>query len=495
MQFNNLDINPEVLEAASKLCVKRARGARLRANHEFVWWSDMISLLNFVVTTKVATAAVDKYGRVYINPTWWETLTAEQRAGVVAHEALHLIMKHGERIRAMGIDPSLGNIFADLEINDEPRLCELLDGSGGLLPARRLNGEKYYDMTDSLGMEFPVGKTLEWYYGEYRKNQTEQEDEDKSGPEGEPSNEKSDDASGSDTPQDESNAVDGESSGDGAGESDGNEYSDSDESSQKTSSDSDGNPNRNRQVANGDCGSGADGKPRDYELPPPGESGVGYEEEQMEVVRQQIAIRAKSLTEKERGNAPAGMLIFLEQLITPPKINWRRTFQSMFRNCDTWARGLFDTAYSERSRREIPGVLLPGDVEPVPNISMVFDTSGSMAASELQYAASEAQGIMRIVDAAAKIRYVCCDSKAYGVSPIKRISDIKVEGGGGTDMCVGINAVLEEKPRPNIIVIFTDGYTGWPDKAPRNTRLICCLVGDRVHDSAPDWLKTVRVED
>ena len=139
--------------------------------------------------------------------------------------------------------------------------------------------------------------------------------------------------------------------------------------------------------------------------------------------------------------------------------------------------------------------VLPGDVEPVPDISMVFDTSGSMAAAELQRAGSEAEGIMKTVDRESTIRYVCCDSKTYGVAPVKRIADIVVLGGGGTNMCVGIDAVLEEKPRPSIVVVFTDGYTGWPEKAPKNVRIICCLVGDRVDSDTPKWMKPVRVED
>tara|TARA_R100000808_G_scaffold10948_1_gene28664 strand:+ start:4115 stop:5581 length:1467 start_codon:yes stop_codon:yes gene_type:complete len=488
MQTQHIAPEEEVKLLAAQ-CLESTRSARLLAIHTFDWWFDIIGALDFIVEPKAGTAGVDKYCRVYINPTWWATLTTRQRAGVVAHEALHPLMRHMERMAALGLSPRLGNIFADMEINDEPKLIELLDGiAGGILPVwcNANHGWRYQLEVEGVWMDVPTGKTMEWYARYWKEQRDEQEEEeDKSGPEGEPGL-KSEEESDSTLPGDSSEQSD--DSDQGESDSGGSEDSSNDGSSGKGSSNSPG-------VANGDCGSGVDGQERGYELPPPDESGVGTLPEDQEVIRQKIAIKAKSLTEKQRGDAPAGMLILLEQLLTPPKINWKRTFMSMFRNCDTWARGQYDKSYRVRSRREMPDCILPGDVEPVPDIAMVFDTSGSMSGEELRAAGSEAQGIMRTIDPMAKITYCCCDSVSYGVSKLTRISDLKVEGGGGTDMRVGIKATMEQRPCPDIIVVFTDGWTDWPEKAPRNVRIICCLVGRWVDEDTPDWMRTVRVED
>tara|TARA_R110000824_G_scaffold109213_2_gene256690 strand:+ start:1176 stop:2681 length:1506 start_codon:yes stop_codon:yes gene_type:complete len=501
MQTKMMNMDEKTLELAAQYCLQLARGSRLLAINTFDWWSDAISTLEFVAEPRVNTASVDKNSRVYLNPEWWKSLeTHEQRAGIVAHEALHLIMKHYLRVPQLGLPPFIGNVLADMEINDESTLCKMLAGTNGILP-EFTDGEWRYriQLTDCF-LDVPVGQTLEWYAGQYHKQVQEQAEEQKeSQKEGEPGNESDD----SDSDSDESNSIDGEDasenssggsesseSGEDSGDGDGDGEGESDSESESGSG-----SGRPGEVGSGNCGSGADGQARDYELPPPSECGIGSEEEDLEIIRQQIAIKARSLTEKQRGDAPAGLLILLEELLEPPQVNWRRVFLSMFRNCHSWARGQYDTSYSTRSRREVPGCVLPGDVEPVPNISMVFDTSGSMAAPELQRAGSEAEGIMKTVDRESTIRYVCCDSRTYGVAPVKRIADIVVRGGGGTNMCNGIDAVLAEKPRPNIIVVFTDGYTPWPYKAPKNVRIICCLVGECVDSDTPNWMKTVRVED
>jgi predicted metal-dependent peptidase len=78
----------------------------------------------------------------------------------------------------------------------------------------------------------------------------------------------------------------------------------------------------------------------------------------------------------------------------------------------------------------------------------------------------------------------------------QNIRSLKVHGGGGTDMRIGIAAALESKPKPNIIVLFTDGYTEWPEQPlPGGVRLVVCLVGEHSCDvnTPPAWATVVKI--
>ena len=40
----------------------------------------------------------------------------------------------------------------------------------------------------------------------------------------------------------------------------------------------------------------------------------------------------------------------------------------------------------------------------------------------------------------------------------------QLKGGGGTDMVAGIEAALLNRPKPDSILVLTDGYTPFPEK-------------------------------
>jgi len=53
-------------------------------------------------------------------------------------------------------------------------------------------------------------------------------------------------------------------------------------------------------------------------------------------------------------------------------------------------------------------------------------------------------------------------------------------------MGAGIEAAGQLPPRPSITVVLTDGFSPWPDEAPRGMRVAVGLLGDDAPD-APDW--------
>jgi predicted metal-dependent peptidase len=69
---------------------------------------------------------------------------------------------------------------------------------------------------------------------------------------------------------------------------------------------------------------------------------------------------------------------------------------------------------------------------------------------------------------------------------------VELVGGGGTDMGAGIDAATALRPRPAVTVVLTDGFTPWPDRAPRGIRVVVALLGDEAPDG-PQWARAVRV--
>ena len=74
-----------------------------------------------------------------------------------------------------------------------------------------------------------------------------------------------------------------------------------------------------------------------------------------------------------------------------------------------------------------------------------------------------------------------------------------MQGGGGTDMRVGIKGAIEQGyPIPNIIIVMTDGYTPWPKRPVRGVKVVACIIDSNspsVVDAVPSWIKTVEVKD
>ena len=88
---------------------------------------------------------------------------------------------------------------------------------------------------------------------------------------------------------------------------------------------------------------------------------------------------------------------------------------------------------------------------------------------------------------------LACDAAVGATSRVRRVEDVQLVGGGGTDMRVGIAAAEVNQPHPDVIVVFTDGYTPWPDR-PTRARLVVAIIGtESTAEHTPDWATTVRV--
>lgn len=191
---------------------------------------------------------------------------------------------------------------------------------------------------------------------------------------------------------------------------------------------------------------------------------------------------------RARDDVPAGWLRWAEQVLEPA-VDWRRLLAAKIRHGLAHTAGRVDYTYRRPSRRALPGVVLPSLHRPLPAVSVVIDTSGSVTDGMLGQALAEVTGVLR---AAGRLTVISCDARAYRAQDVKRVAELRLGGGGGTDLREGFAAARARRPPPDLIIVITDGHTPWPDRPDARTRVIVCLLDAAAEP--PGWAETVRVD-
>ncbi|HVT78457.1 MAG TPA: VWA-like domain-containing protein [Acidimicrobiales bacterium] len=249
-------------------------------------------------------------------------------------------------------------------------------------------------------------------------------------------------------------------------------------------------------AGDGTCGSGADGIARPWELPDDDPSAPALDGAAAEVVRRMVATEAASYA-KSRGTVPGGMLRWAENELAPAKLDWRRVLGAAVRRAVAYKAGQVDYSYHKPGRRRIDRVVTPAMRKPIPNVAVVLDTSGSMSQADVAAALSELDGIVRRCGVRGEqLRLLCVDAAASAPVRVNSAADVKIVGGGGTDMRVGIAACEALRPQPDVIVVLTDGYTPWPTERGRARLIVCLIGGDKAATEAntPPGTTVVQVE-
>ena len=241
-----------------------------------------------------------------------------------------------------------------------------------------------------------------------------------------------------------------------------------------------------------DCGSGCDGRPRDWDggaAPPPW---------LRRLVQVQTAQSISEHAQREPGTVPAGLLRWAEQLLRPA-VDWRRALAAEIRMAVASIAGLVDYSYRRPSRRAsvVDGVILPTLRHPVPELAVVCDTSGSMSEDLLARALAEIDGLVRALGGRRGVPVLACDTVVHTVARVTSGSRVQLTGGGGTDMGAGIAAAVTRRPRPDVIVVLTDGYTPWPERPPPARVVVGLIRPDQAHGEwePPAWARTVKIRE
>jgi hypothetical protein len=245
-----------------------------------------------------------------------------------------------------------------------------------------------------------------------------------------------------------------------------------------------------------DCGSGADGLERGWDLGPDGAHGLSAQEQ--DAVRFRVAEGLKG----RPGSAPSTWERWAEQAFHPPQ-PWRELLGAAVRAAASGPGVGEDYTYGRPARRSagVPGVVLPSLRRRPPAVTVIIDTSGSVSDAELGSALLEVAAIGRSVGGRRDlVSVLSCDAAAGVAYPLCRAEGIPLLGGGGTDLREGFAKALRASPRPDVIVVLTDGQTPWPAKRPPCRTVVGLfprLAGideddpGYVPDAPPDWARVV----
>jgi predicted metal-dependent peptidase len=250
-------------------------------------------------------------------------------------------------------------------------------------------------------------------------------------------------------------------------------------------------------------GSCSDGRPRDWECPPPPEpdltaSGDGqYNESEvppgLDEYDQQIVIQKVAQSLKNRGEGAGGWQEFVDEILEPKLDPRRLIMRAVSKHVENiLAGGNGRYSYRRPSRRPSHGGLIrPRSFQPIPRITLIVDTSGSMSSSELGVAVGLVSKVLDGLRLRDGLQVVCGDTQVQSAEKIFDPSKIKLAGRGGTDMRTLVTAAVEEKPEPDLILLVTDGWTPWPEQTKMPV-VACITPGGKTH-GIPAHIETVQL--
>lgn len=423
--------------------------ARLHAVHVLMpYLATAVFRLQPWAVDGLGTFGVDGAWRVYLDPDRLDAWGVPATAGVLLHEVGHALRDHAGQAELLGgdLDRHAWNWCGDAAINDD------LVAAGVPLPGRPvLPG----DLRDADGAPMAPGGTALAYYDALPRVATAE--------------------AGAARAPGTVVVADPEPGGEvvrGA---------------------------RRPASAGASCGAVAGGVAHAVALPA-GAAAVSPTEQRL--TRHAVAVeitRAAERASRTRGTVPAGLRRWAGEELAPAQVPWQQVLRGAVRRGLAHAAGALDTTYARPSRRRVPGVVLPGHRRPVPAVAVVVDTSASMGTDALGAVLAEVEDLARRSGATGqRLRVLTVDAAVHEVRSVSRAAEVVLRGGGGTDLTPGLHAAVGGTPRPDVVVVCTDGFTPWPVEPPGRARWIVVLVHERGHDrpappDPPGWAEVVEV--
>lgn len=369
------------------------------------------------------TMGVTAKGVLYVNPKAFDAWSQGEVAAALIHEAQHLLMDHNGRRAVLHAEPQLWNIAADMAINSA--IVEGLSKNHAPTPTTVRFPKGYGILPEKLDPPLPAGLCAEDYYFRLKEMVKEVEVHVCCGS-----------GSGNPLPNEP-----GDSSAVGGGKA------------------------------------GGEGEERDR-------GAGGRSESELASMRRQVAQQVQEASAKAPGSVPGHLLRWAEEALRPPTVRWQDRLARACRSSITYRAGVHDYHYQRPSRRQ-PGVgsgvghpVLPSMRMPVPRVAVAVDTSGSMGQAEIHTALSELSGVIRATGT--QVDFLACDAAVHGVTSVRDWREVRnhLKGGGGTDFNPIFQALDLLRPRPNLVVVMTDGFGPAPAHAPAGMDVVWLLIGE-----------------
>lgn len=444
----NIGMQPDPKEEAPALAtlstiqLEKLAAARLFAVRQMPYLATALYALQWRADGTVPSLSIHSGYALDVNPAGLDERSVPSLAAGLIHEVSHVLRRHGVRAISVGavgpLRQAIWNIATDVEINDDLKdLPEAPD---------------WWFYPSLFGAE--EGKLAEEYY--------------KSPP-------LSAAAESSD-----SGSQDGEGTQD-SGSGSGSESGDSPQVAGAGSFSGMPDPQ---------CGPGCvGGEDQDAS---PDVAGTVSSRSAAAITRQvaQATIEAA----KSRGDVPGGLLRWAEDFLQGPQVDWRSELSALVRGAWAQVAGAVNYTFARPSRRssqaQFPRAVLPSMYAPIPSVGVVIDTSGSMSQEDLGAAIVELGGILGSLSSQSVTVYAC----DAAVGEAQRVFDprqVKLTGGGGTDMPIGIARAVDEG-RAEVIVVLTDCLTPWPHQAP-TVPVIVGGISVNPPTGVPEWAHLVHI--
>lgn len=200
-----------------------------------------------------------------------------------------------------------------------------------------------------------------------------------------------------------------------------------------------------------------------------------------ELIRDAVAQDICSASKVGGDGPPAGDRVWADIRASRLAVDWKKLLLAKVRAQSVAYRNAnARQTFARLHRRTMPGaVIRPGIERPAGSVAIILDTSGSMDQERACTAISVEASLRR----RHPVKVICCDSAA---SAMKRGVYV---GGGGTNMCRGID--LAEKLRGvACIVVVTDGGSPWPESKPALPTTIVLVCPEE--SQLPEWADVIR---
>jgi predicted metal-dependent peptidase len=228
------------------------------------------------------------------------------------------------------------------------------------------------------------------------------------------------------------------------------------------------------------CGTGATGAPA------PGEEaiaaaaaaegyGQGADARTVERARVEVARAIKAHAAKHQGSIPGGWATVADEILAGldgPAIPWARKLRRVVQRRVRISVGTGRQRYTKPSRRQGglgygPGrPVLPGHVRPIPEVTVIVDTSGSMGREEYRAILGELDGILAATGG--RVTLYAVDAAVQSHGRVRSVRDAlgHFKGGGGTSFDPAFIEIAKSRSMPDLVVYFTDGYGSVSVAAP-----------------------------
>lgn len=405
------------------------------------------------------TCGISKDGVIHWDPAFVMGLSVDTLAYVVLHEALHLIFRHHARAQEVyGEQPThlaamAMNIAGDLVIEQTLEFMRPLRPDGAIHLGSKC---------DRLGivLDFPPNLDMIAYYQLIMDRLRAPGDEPGTG-------------SAND---DESKP--GEQPSPGRGRT---------EKRQQANDGKEGSATRTsapRAICSpGSGGSASDGVRRDYETAD--DSWQAFGELVSAAVMEQAIDKQEAI---HPGSVPGVLKEAIRHLLRPQPDPFEQ-LRSVVASSTAAPLGGRMPTYRRLSRKQPAGMCrLRGQLSTAASAVVVVDTSGSMGDRETKERALQviADGLRKLQS----VKVVCADTEIQSSAKLRDVNNFVWAGGGGTDMAAVLNEV-DQRDRPDSIVLVTDAATRWPSIQTRARVVVALTCDSGYRQQIPSWCKTV----